>query len=511
MKSRFLLLIMLWIGLSGCAGRYADQIYPGVSIAGVDVGELTPAEAAARLEDALPPPTSRWLTFQAADQVWRLSWADVGQRYDLAASVAAAYQVGRGADDWTPAQLRAEGHDVAAIIHPADPNRIRDYLAQVAAVVYIAPTDATLRIDNGQVVATPGQPGRQLDMDASVARVTRALQEGERAVDGVLAEVPPAILSPEPAESQARALLAQPFTLAVHTPLIGTPPAGYYAELTAEPARVAQWLDIRPGRDRIALSARDTAIEAWLAEVEPELAETLAFRLPETLVEVLTALYAGEHRAQARIRHLEHTYYVRPGDNLYDIAFAHGFPQWQLERANPDIEPGLLNVGQALTIPSLDVLFPHPLVPDKRIEIDLPTQTMRAYEGDELVFDLRVSSGISTSPTIAGQFQVLFKEEQAYARRWALDMPYFMGIYAEGENYYNGIHELPITSWGTRLSPGVLGWPVSYGCIIVNQGPAAELFAWAPVGTLVRIRGVAPGTPPWQQTLADIAPPVDGP
>ncbi len=94
----------------------------------------------------------------------------------------------------------------------------------------------------------------------------------------------------------------------------------------------------------------------------------------------------------------------------------------------------------------------------------------------------------------------------AFAQRWHLDMPYFMGFYAEGEDFYNGIHELPITSYGTRLSPYVLGWPASYGCIILNVGDAEALYNWADLGTLVRVNGVAPGTPFGQQTLEDIAP-----
>jgi len=164
------------------------------------------------------------------------------------------------------------------------------------------------------------------------------------------------------------------------------------------------------------------------------------------------------------------------------------------------------------TIPSIDVLFPHPLVDGKRIEIDLPTQTLRAYEGtfesEAQVFEFRISSGISTTPTLAGQFQVLFKEEMAFAQRWRLDMPYFMGFYEEGEDFYNGIHELPITSYGVRLSRGVLGWPASYGCIILDIEDAEALYNWAPVGTLVQVHGVAPGTPFGQQTLLDIAPPT---
>jgi lipoprotein-anchoring transpeptidase ErfK/SrfK len=113
---------------------------------------------------------------------------------------------------------------------------------------------------------------------------------------------------------------------------------------------------------------------------------------------------------------------------------------------------------------------------------------------------------MTSTPTIAGQFQVLFKEPEAYAQRWSLEMPYFMAIYYEGPDFANGIHELPIRSNGQRLWASVLGWPASYGCIILDVGDAKALYDWAPVGTLVQIEGVAPGTPVYVPTYDDQGP-----
>jgi LysM repeat protein len=365
-----------------------------------------------------------------------------------------------------------------------------------------------LQLVGGSAVAAPGASGRRLNVEAGAAPVLQALADGAQSVALTPESVPPMRAEPEPAYRKAQALLAQQFTLVAADPLTGEPPAGYHAEFTAPPDRIAAWLEPRPEQADIKLYINTAAVRAWLQEIAPQVGDSRTLSVDETLRPVVAALYAGEHRAEARIRHPEGVYVVQPGDNFYDIAYSLGFPQWQLERANPDVDPGVIDVGQVLTVPSLDVLFPYSLAPGKRIEIDLPTQTLRAYENDRQVFEFKVSSGISSTPTIAGQFQVLFKEENALAQRWSLDMPYFMAIYEEGEDYYNGIHELPITSYGTRLSAGVLGWPASYGCIIVDVGAAEALYNWAPMGTLVRITGVAPGTPTWQETLADIAPPT---
>ena len=328
-----------------------------------------------------------------------------------------------------------------------------------------------------------------------------ALDKGRGEAEIAMIPLPPEVRDPDPGCAQARSLLSEPFTLVVDDPL-----TNYQADFDVPSERMATWLHAVTNGDQIRLEVDEATIESWLLEVAPELGPERILEVDETLERVSASLRNGDHRARSAIRHPEKRYVVQPGDTMFDIAYSHGFPQWRLEEANPDVEPNQLLIGMALTIPSIDVLFPEPLVPGKRIEIDLPEQRLRAYENDELAYDFTCSSGMTSTPTIAGQFQVLFKEPEAYAQRWSLEMPYFMAIYYEGPDFANGIHELPIRSSGQRLWASVLGWPASYGCIILDVGDAKTLYDWAPVGTLVRIEGVAPGTPAYVPTYDDEAP-----
>jgi lipoprotein-anchoring transpeptidase ErfK/SrfK len=301
-------------------------------------------------------------------------------------------------------------------------------------------------------------------------------------------------------------MLQHPFHL-----IVSDPATDYHAEFQLPTrtllasVRTTREVDAEAGHDRLRVEVEEARLGAWLVEVDAQLGAERLLDDAETRNRVSEALLSGEGQAEARVRHPAGTYVVQPGDNLFDIAFLHGFPVWHLEQANPDLDPNAIDVGTEITIPSIDVLLPEPIVPDKRIEISLPEQRLRAYEGEQLIFDFTCSSGMSSTPTIAGQFQVLFKEEKAFAPRWNLDMPYFMGIYQEGEGFHNGIHELPITAGGSRLWAGVLGWPASYGCIILDVGDAELLYEWAPIGTLVRISGVAPGTPSIEEVEAAAA------
>ena len=503
-------------GAIAIGDQYRERIFPGVTVVSattadsIDVGGLSREEARAHLARHLPDPTQTPLTIQAAGQAWQLTWALVGQHHDIEAAIDAAYRVDRERAWWLGALsvLQPAGARITVPLVPADAPLARTYVEKIAAQIAAPAVDATLSIVNGQIVATPAQEGRELDVDAATTQILTALGQGSSDVELIPDAISPRITTVEPAYSQALAAATEPFVVQAHDPLTGDPEqGGYRAEFAASPAEVMTWLRIVARNDRFHLNVSPLAIRQWVAALAPLVGEERVLDVDTTTAKIAAALRAaGGHRAEARIRHPETAYVVQPGDVFYDIAYLHGFPQWRLEQANPDVDPGVIDVGQVLTLPSIDVLFPLPLVPGKRIEVDLPTQSAIAYEDDTAVFELAISTGISTTPTLAGQFQILFKEEDAYAQRWSLDMPYFMGFYEEGENFFNGFHELPITSYGTRLSRGVLGYPASYGCIILDVEDAEALYRWADVGTLVRVHGVAPGTPFGQQTLNDIAP-----
>ncbi|HDQ35216.1 MAG TPA: murein L,D-transpeptidase, partial [Chloroflexi bacterium] len=155
--------------------------------------------------------------------------------------------------------------------------------------------------------------------------------------------------------------------------------------------------------------------------------------------------------------------------------------------ANPQIDYDRLSVGQTLIIPSQDLLTPYMPILDRRIVISIAEQRLRVYENGALLYDWPTSTGMADSPTLRGVFQIVSKEENAYASQWDLWMPYFMAIYPAGGTVYNGIHELPILQNGQRLWEGNLGRPASFGCIILGIPQAETLFRWADIGVIVAI------------------------
>ncbi|MGE5223280.1 MAG: L,D-transpeptidase, partial [Omnitrophica WOR_2 bacterium] len=165
-----------------------------------------------------------------------------------------------------------------------------------------------------------------------------------------------------------------------------------------------------------------------------------------------------------------------------------GIPYWRMMAANPGIQDKRLGAGEEVIIPSKDDLLPLPVILGKRIVVSISQQHLWAYQDGETVLDEVISTGIDSSPTQPGVYQVLTHEINAYAELWNLHMPHFLGIYEAWPGFMNGLHGLPTLSNGNILWAEILGRPASYGCIILTLDAAEKLYQWADNGVVVEIQ-----------------------
>jgi tetratricopeptide (TPR) repeat protein len=127
------------------------------------------------------------------------------------------------------------------------------------------------------------------------------------------------------------------------------------------------------------------------------------------------------------------------------------------------------------------------LIPPKRIEVDISDKLVTLYEHHQPIHVFSCCTGRSNSPTVPGRYAILDKMPEAYASRWALRMPWWLGIYYAGGSE-NGFHALPILSSGRTLWRGALGTACSYGCIVLDTDDAITMYNWADIGTVVLVR-----------------------
>ncbi len=496
-----LAIIGLILGVSGLAyvsvsyaKRYAGLIFPGVSVYGTDLDGLSVDEATSLLAGKLPDPGATPLTLRSGDLRWAGQWSDLGLRFDPAATARLAYQVGR---EGTPeqqvvSQLQAliVGHVLSPVLLLPDPVFAASVLEEMAPELLVPPVNAGLIIKPDRITTTPARSGRELDVEETVAVLHHAFgfdSEG-LSLELLTRLIEPAILNPGPVLAQAEAMLSESFVLTATDSLFD-----FSGTWSIAPEEIAGWLDTRAVEDeegaRLVLTLDADALRSSVESLNGQLTEDqIAIEVEGTAPVVRAAIEAGEHRATASLIHPSRIYTVQFGDTLMSIAAKHGYPVWRLVQANPELDIDRLQPGQEITIPSIDLLFPLPLIKARRILVDISEQRLYAYEGGRLVHDFVASTGIKSSPTITGTFQVLNKDEEAYASSWDLYMPHFIGVYESAPDFINGIHGLPTLSSGRTLWAGHLGRPVSYGCIVLGLEEAATIYEWAELGTLVEIR-----------------------
>ena len=258
---------------------YAGKIFPGVSVAGVDLSGLPRNDAVLKLSQTLSYPNTGKVLFRATDKVWVASPSELGMVFDPSASTSAAYEVGRsgGLFGALAGQISARGFgaDVPPVII-FDQRVAYSYLQNLALLVDQPVVEASLRLDGTNVVAQPGQIGRLINIDATLIYLGAQLQsfrDGE--VPLVIKESAPKLVDVSSQADAARRILSQPLTIVVPNYREGDPgPWTYDVPVLANMLGV-NIVDVN-GKAEMQVGLNPTALRPALTEIK-----NYVDRLPE--------------------------------------------------------------------------------------------------------------------------------------------------------------------------------------------------------------------------------------
>ncbi len=257
----------------------------------------------------------------------------------------------------------------------------------------------------------------------------------------------------------------------------------------------AAWTDGQGSlRLSILLPETSPASETWQGMIRVRAGEEMIFLSTNTI----------------RVKPGPLTYRVKKGDTLGVIAGWFHTTVADILEINPGLQSSRrIYVGQILAIPWNSANEPSPAarrgyhIPDftgfdyrqsvvrgvlgevweqiqgeKRwIEVDLSTQTTRAYQGTKLERTFIVSTGRRRTPTVTGTYHIYVKypaTDMSGPGYHLEDVPYTMYFY---KGY--GLHG---TYWHNNF-----GRPMSHGCVNFRVEDAKWLYDFASVGTLVYV------------------------
>lgn len=477
----FMMVMALCVAVTlGVGLIYNSGILPRVSAAGVSLGGLSQAEAEALL-------TSEWdtITLRDGERTWTFNPAELGITLDAAATAQAAYAQGRGEGNIMRALL--SGAEVAPVIR-VDLTQAASALNDLAPQFAVAPVNAGIELVNGEVLPTLPQDGRALNIEGMIdllrGDVAAALADGTMELPMV--RVVPQISDSTPMITQARALLANPLRIFAYDPIEDTTD-----EWRVAPQEWSEWLTATAdptSSTGLALALNEAAFSTYLARQNTALGNARYINTGEGLAAMQAALARGVTDTTLRVYHHDRQHTIQAGDTLLKIAWAYGVPYPWIQQANPGLGEAL-TIGQTITIPSADNFLDYPPVPNKRIVVSMSEQRTRVYENGQLKWDWLSSTGIQDSPTWPGVYQIILHDPNAYASRWNLQMPWFMGVYrpVPGDDFTNGFHGFPTRGGSQLLWTNNLGTRVTYGCILLSSENAKLLYDWAEEGVVVEI------------------------
>jgi vancomycin resistance protein YoaR len=206
---------------------YAGRIFPGVSVAGVDLSGLSPSEAALRLSQSLSYPYMGKIVLRDGGKVWVVAPAQMGMAFDASSSAQAAYQLGRSGGVFASLDGQLRARSSGAEVPPVtlfDQRVAHQYLQALSVEVNQPLMEASLKVEGTDVVAVPGQVGRTLDVEGTLIFLSAQMQtfrDGE--VPLVIREVQPEIVDVSAQTEIARRVLSQPLRLYIANAVEGDP------------------------------------------------------------------------------------------------------------------------------------------------------------------------------------------------------------------------------------------------------------------------------------------------
>lgn len=203
------------------------------------------------------------------------------------------------------------------------------------------------------------------------------------------------------------------------------------------------------------------------------------------------AALAQQNRTIGPARNGFYYYTVQVGDTLSELAKAFNSTKLALLEYNGLPDEETVYAGLELRIPYGPPALPNrrPPVPASGTSflVSLSRQQCWLFQGTTVARAWTCSTGYGEWITRIGTFAVQSKIEVAESNAYRLDMPYWLGIYNVGQ-YENGIHGLPV-DWdtGEKLWEGLIGEPATFGCAMLDDTDAAELFAIAYIGMPIHV------------------------
>ncbi|HTP11721.1 MAG TPA: VanW family protein, partial [Anaerolineae bacterium] len=247
---------------------FSQRVLPGVSVWNIDLSGKSLDEAAAALDAAFKAKfnTAR-VDLSDGQKAWIANPIDLGIYFDARATAQAALDLSRhGMDGQT--QVLLNGADLAPRI-VFSPNLARTYFEQMSAQINRPPLDAGLQLSGTNVITTPAQIGRELNVNAALKLLPDlAKTEGPKRIVLPINTEQPRLTDVSAVAAQLQTILNRNMTLVLPNPSPGEP-----ASWDLTPQQLLSFLMVDKATDgkTIEVKFNEEALRAGLADLAQQI------------------------------------------------------------------------------------------------------------------------------------------------------------------------------------------------------------------------------------------------
>jgi vancomycin resistance protein YoaR len=261
-------LLVLTFGFIGFQLYFSSRVLPGVSVWNIDLSGKSLDEAAAALDAAFKAKFNMArVDLSDGQNAWIANPIDLGIYFDARATAQAALDLSQhGVEEQT--QVLLNGADLAPRI-VFSPNLARTYFEQMSAQINRPPIDAGLQLSGTNVITTPAQIGRELDVEAALKLLPAlARTEGPKRLVLPIDTEQPHLTDVSAIAAQLQKILSRNMTLVLANPSPGEPASW---DLTPQQLLSFLMLDKAADGKTIEVKFNEDALRAGLADLAQQI------------------------------------------------------------------------------------------------------------------------------------------------------------------------------------------------------------------------------------------------
>lgn len=210
------ILVLILVILSAYHLAYFNRIYPGISLAGVNLSNKTKDEVRMAITSKIASESPPKITLVAPNQTWEMELEALGLSYKIEESLQKAYEIGRSRNPWRNWQDKKNAWFSGLNLpleHEIDQNLLSEKFAEISDSIFIPAINPQIKVLEKRLASQglriqiePGQDGQELDKQAlSAIFASRIASLDYSLINLPIIKTSPALSQEEAEETRARA------------------------------------------------------------------------------------------------------------------------------------------------------------------------------------------------------------------------------------------------------------------------------------------------------------------